>query len=49
LPLATLWERTASLLIAAAVGAPLYAIWVVFEHRRVMQRGQIATTPESCG
>jgi len=49
LPLATLWDRTASLLIAAAVGAPLYAAWVVFEYRRVMQRQQVSTTPESCG
>jgi phosphatidylglycerophosphate synthase len=49
LPLATLWDRTASLLIAAAVGAPLYAVWVVFEYRRVMQRPQVSTTPESCG
>jgi archaetidylinositol phosphate synthase len=49
LPIATLWDRTASLLIAAAVGAPLYAAWVVFEYRRVMQRQQVSTTPESCG
>lgn len=49
LPLATLWDCTASLLIAAAVGAPLYTVWVVFEYRRVMQRQQVATTPESCG
>ncbi len=49
LPLATLWDRTAALLIAAAVGAPLYAIWVVLEHRRVMQREPAETTPERCG
>jgi phosphatidylglycerophosphate synthase len=49
LPIATLWDRTAALLIAAAVGAPLYAAWVVFEYRRVMQRLQVSTTPESCG
>jgi archaetidylinositol phosphate synthase len=49
LPLATLWDSTASLLIAAAVGAPLYAAWVVFEYRRVMQQPQVSTTPESCG
>jgi archaetidylinositol phosphate synthase len=47
LPIATLWDRTASLLIAAAVGAPLYAAWVVFEYRRVIQRQQVS--PESCG
>jgi phosphatidylglycerophosphate synthase len=49
LPIATLWDSTASLLIAAAVGAPLYAAWVVFDYRRVMQRQQVSTTPESCG
>ena len=49
IPIATLWDRTASLLIAAAVGAPLYAAWVVFEYRRVMQRQQVSTTPESFG
>lgn len=49
LPLATLWDSTDSLLIAAAAGAPLYAAWVVFEYRRVMQRPQVSTTPESCG
>ena len=49
IPIATLWDRTASLLIAAAVGAPLYAAWVVFEFRRVMQRQQVSTTPESFG
>jgi phosphatidylglycerophosphate synthase len=49
-PIATLCDRTASLLIAAAAVAPLYAVWVVFEYRRVMHhRPQAATTSTSCG
>jgi archaetidylinositol phosphate synthase len=47
-PIATLCDRTAALLIAAAAVAPLYAIWVIFEYRRVMHRPQAATTT-SCG
>ena len=49
LPIATLCDRTASLLIAAAAVAPLYAVWVVFEYWRVMHRPQAATTNTSCG
>jgi len=49
IPLATLCDRTASLLIAAAAIAPLYLAWVVFEYRRVMHRSQAATTSTSCG
>jgi archaetidylinositol phosphate synthase len=49
LPIATLCDRTASLLIAAAAVAPLYAVWVVFEYWRVMHRPQAATTSTSCG
>jgi archaetidylinositol phosphate synthase len=49
LPIATLCDRTASLLIAAAAIAPLYAIWGVIEYWRVMHRPQAATTSTSCG
>ena len=49
LPLATLWNCTASLLIAAAVGAPLYAVSVVYEYRRVMRHPPVAAAPERCG
>jgi hypothetical protein len=49
MPLATLCEGTASLLIAAAAVAPLYAVWVVFDYWRVMHRPQAATTSTSCG
>ncbi|HTV94739.1 MAG TPA: CDP-alcohol phosphatidyltransferase family protein [Steroidobacteraceae bacterium] len=41
LPLATLCDGTVPLLIASALCAPLYAVWVVFEYRRVMQRRQL--------
>ena len=44
IPIATLCDRTASLLIAAGAVAPLYAAWVVFEYWRVMHRPQAATT-----
>jgi phosphatidylglycerophosphate synthase len=49
LPIATLCDRAASLLIAAAAVAPLYAIWVVYEYWRVMHRPQAAATSTSCG
>jgi phosphatidylglycerophosphate synthase len=47
-PIATLCDRTASLLIAAAAVAPLYAVWVIIEYWRVMHRSQAATST-SCG
>jgi phosphatidylglycerophosphate synthase len=49
LPIATLCDRTASLLIAAAAIAPLYAVWVVFDYWRVMHRRAAAATNTSCG
>jgi len=47
LPIATLCDRTASLLIAAAAVAPLYAVWVVYEHWRVMHRPRLRRTKKS--
>jgi len=38
LPLVTLCNGTTPFLVAAAVGAPLFAIWVVFDYRRVVRR-----------
>jgi len=38
LPLVTLCNGTTPFLIAAAVGAPLFAVWVVFDYRRVVRR-----------
>jgi phosphatidylglycerophosphate synthase len=49
LPIATLCDRTASLLIAAAAVAPLYAVWVVFEYRRAMHGPEAAAINTSCG
>jgi archaetidylinositol phosphate synthase len=38
LPLATLCNALVPLLLAAAICAPLFAIWVVFDYQRVMRR-----------
>jgi phosphatidylglycerophosphate synthase len=38
LPLATLSNALTPLLVAAAICAPVYAIWVVIDYRRVMRR-----------
>ena len=38
MPLATLMGEVVPLLLAAAVCAPLYAVWVVIEYRRVVRR-----------
>jgi phosphatidylglycerophosphate synthase len=35
LPLVTLCNGLAAMLVAAAIGAPLYALWAGYEHRRV--------------
>jgi archaetidylinositol phosphate synthase len=49
LPLATLCDGTTLLLVAASVCAPLYAMWVVVEYRRAMQRLQLLTVHPSSG
>ena len=36
-PLATLSNALVPMLLAAAIGAPLYAMWVVFEYQRVLR------------
>jgi len=40
LPLVTLFNVTTPFLIAASIGAPLFAIWVIMDYRRVMRREQ---------
>jgi len=40
LPLVTLCNVVPPFLMAAAIGAPLFAIWVVIDYRRVMRRVQ---------
>jgi phosphatidylglycerophosphate synthase len=47
LPLATLCDGTTLLLIAASLGAPLYASWVVIEYRRLMHRLQLVESSAS--
>ena len=40
LPLVTVFNGLAPFLIAASIGAPLFAIWVVMDYRRVLRRLQ---------
>jgi archaetidylinositol phosphate synthase len=40
LPLITLSDGTAPFLLLAAICTPLFAIWVAFDYRRVLQRGR---------
>jgi archaetidylinositol phosphate synthase len=48
LPLATLCNGLAPLLLAASICAPLYALWVIIEYRRAARRPQpIASSPTS--
>ena len=38
LPLVTLCNGVVPFLIAASIGAPLFAVWVVFDYRRLVRR-----------
>jgi archaetidylinositol phosphate synthase len=40
LPLVTLCNGLTNFLVAASIGAPLFAIWVVFDYRRLLRRLQ---------
>jgi phosphatidylglycerophosphate synthase len=40
LPLVTLFNGLTNFLVAAAIGAPLFAIWVLTDYRRVLRRLQ---------
>ena len=44
LPLATLSNALVPLLLAASICAPLYAVWVVIDYRRVLRRDRRMTT-----
>jgi len=46
LPLVTLFDGVEPFLIAASIGAPLFAIWVAFDYRRVL-RGLQSRLPAS--
>jgi archaetidylinositol phosphate synthase len=47
LPLMTLFDAATPLLIAASVCAPLFALWVAVDYRRVVQ--QVLTVQSSSG
>jgi hypothetical protein len=49
LPLVTLCNGIMPFLIAASVGAPLFAAWVVIDHRRVTRRLKPLTASPTSG
>jgi phosphatidylglycerophosphate synthase len=49
LPLVTLCDGVLPFLIAASIGAPLFAVWVVVDYRRVLQRTQSAGAASTSG
>jgi archaetidylinositol phosphate synthase len=49
MPLAALCNGLAPLLVAASICAPLYAVWVVIEYRRVARRPQPVTARSTSG
>jgi phosphatidylglycerophosphate synthase len=46
LPLVTLLNGMTPILIAASIGAPLFAIWVVIDYQRVLRRSERGTPPD---
>lgn len=42
LPLVTLCNGVASFVTAAGIGAPLFALWVIFDYRRLLRRARPA-------
>jgi phosphatidylglycerophosphate synthase len=49
LPVVTLCNGIMPFLIAASIGAPLFAVWVVFDYRRVRQLKPMAAGPSGTG
>lgn len=47
LPLVTLCNGVAPFLVAASIGAPLFALWVSYDYRRLLRRLRPARTEES--
>ncbi|WP_133646804.1 CDP-alcohol phosphatidyltransferase family protein [Paraburkholderia flava] len=45
LPIVTLTGGIVPFLVAAAIGAPLFLLWVVFDYRRVMRRALLVAQP----
>ncbi len=46
LPLVTLCNGVVPFLVAASIGAPLFALWVIFDYRRKVRRMRPVGTPE---
>ncbi|HEY1724602.1 MAG TPA: CDP-alcohol phosphatidyltransferase family protein [Steroidobacteraceae bacterium] len=49
LPLVTLCDGVLPFLIVASIGAPLFAVWVIVDYRRVLHRTQPATATSTSG
>ena len=45
LPLVTLFDGVEPFLLAASIGAPLFAAWVVIDWWRIVRRGNVAQNP----
>ncbi len=44
IPLVTLTNGQSAMLVLASIGAPLYALWALFEYRRVVHRLRLSTS-----
>ena len=49
LPLVTLCNGIPSFVVSAAIGAPLFAIWVIFDYRRLVRRARPAARQPTVG
>ncbi len=49
LPVVTVCNAVTPYLIAASIGAPLFAVWVVIDYRRVMRRAKPAVADSTSG
>jgi len=49
LPLVTLCNGLTPLLVAAAIGTPLFAVWVVIDYRRILRRRRPLQTQQTSG
>jgi archaetidylinositol phosphate synthase len=49
LPLVTLCNGVAPFVVAASIGAPLFAIWVIFDYRRLVRRARPGAEQPTAG
>jgi archaetidylinositol phosphate synthase len=49
LPLVTLFNGLMPFVVAASIGAPLFASWVIFDYRRVMRRARPVRDQQASG